>query len=140
MKINTKTKQNIFTEIKSKEIDCFGKLQESDFLERIINLSELPSSDPRYDNMLSDHWQHRINNPSDWDNYWFLTDERIDLINNDELFKKFVCEMLHPSVRNASESKQIKEMMNYYLRKMDTKLSKMNNFMRMVLAHTNLVK
>jgi hypothetical protein len=116
MLINKKTKQHIFDELKSRDVDWSGKLDEADFLTRILDIAELPSNDPRFDNMKSDHWQHRVNN-DDWDYYWIFIDERINLLNDDDLFKKFVCELMHPAVRKAKETKLLRDMFNYYLKK-----------------------
>jgi len=116
MLINKKTKQHIFDELRNRNIDLSGKLEENDFLARVIDLSKLPSDDPRYGDMKADHWQHRINN-DDWDDYWIFGDERTNLLGNDTLFKKFICELMHPAVREAEEAKTLKDMINYYLKK-----------------------
>lgn len=117
MILNRKTKQNIFDEIRSRHIRWSGKLDEVDFLKRFINISEYPSSDSRFDDLSGDIWQHRVINPMDWDDNWIFTDERINLMENDELFKLFLCELLHPTVRDSEEANNIREMLNYYLKK-----------------------
>ncbi len=45
MLINKKTKQHIFDELRNRNIDLSGKLEENDFLARVIDLSKLPSDD-----------------------------------------------------------------------------------------------
>jgi len=108
MKINLKTKQHIVDELKSRHVIWFGKLDD---------MNNLPSNDPRYENMQGDFWQHRINNPNDWDDDWIYSDERIGLMKNDQLFSDFLIELLHPSTREGSDSKSLKDMINYYLKK-----------------------
>lgn len=117
MKISSKTKQHIIDELKSQSVIWFGKLDESNFVSRLVDLATLPSNDPRFENMQGDFWQHRINNPTDWDDNWIYIDERIGLLTNDQLFVDFITEMLHPTVRKAKDAKQLKEMINYYLKK-----------------------
>lgn len=82
-------------------IPTFGRLSELDFLERIYNLEKMPSTDSRFPNAKGDIWQHTINN-YDWDDYWFFTDERFHLArgNDDKYILRFICEMLHPAVRD----------------------------------------
>lgn len=117
MKINLKTKQHIVDELKTRHVVWFGKLEEQDFVAKLVDMNTLPSNDPRYENMQGDFWQHRINNPNDWDDDWIYSDERIGLLKNDQLFSDFITELLHPSTREGSDSKSLKEMINYYLKK-----------------------
>jgi hypothetical protein len=116
MAISTNTKRNIFDEIKIRKISCNGRFEESDFFSRFIDLTALPSTDSRYKNLAGDLWQHRINN-NDWDDYWYLTDERLNLLGDDEIFKTFICEILHPLVRDGDSSKEIKDIFNFYLKR-----------------------
>ena len=83
---------------------CFmhfsGKLSEIDFLSRLYDLDNMPSNDPRFPNAKGDIVQHTVNN-YDWDDYWFFSDDRFHLLNGDDQFLlRFLCEMLHPAVRN----------------------------------------
>lgn len=117
MKINLKTKQHIVDELKTRHVVWYGKLEEQDFVAKLVDMSILPSNDPRYENMQGDFWQHRINNPNDWDDDWIYSDERIGLLKNDQLFSDFIIELLHPSTREGSDSNSLKEMINYYLKK-----------------------
>ena len=41
-----------------------------------------------------------------------IEDERINLLNNDEIFLKFICEMVHPVVR--SETEEVEMLLNIY--------------------------
>lgn len=100
MKILTKTRNNIFKVIKIEGVYWAGNLSEIDFLSQIFDLRSLPSNDSRYNNMHDDVWQHRVNNPNDWEDDWILKDTRINLLNiDDDTFLHFLCEMLHPVVR-----------------------------------------
>lgn len=98
----------------NKETNCFessynvrmpfgGRLSELDFLGRIYDLKSMPSSDYRFANAYGDIHQHTVNN-DDWEPYWFFSDPRFELGNgyDDEYILKFICEMLHPAVRNES--------------------------------------
>ena len=78
-----------------------GRLSELDFLARIYDLENMPSDDRRFANAHGDIWQHTVNN-DDWEPYWFFSDARFKLGNgcDDEYILKFICEMLHPAVRN----------------------------------------
>jgi len=117
MEINKKTKKHIVDELKSRKVNWSGKIEESDFLNRFLDLSTLPSDDSRFKDMAEDYWQHRVNNPNDWDDDWVFDDERINLLGDDIVFKQFICELLHPAVRDADEATTLKDMMNYYLKK-----------------------
>lgn len=77
--------------------DFYGRLNEVEFWSRIFELDGLPSSDARYDTMLGDIYQHRINN-YDWEDDWYL--EKFDLLNADDtVFLKLLVEFFHPEVR-----------------------------------------
>lgn len=78
----------------------YGRLNEIDFLSRLYELDKMPSTDNRFSNARGDIWQHTVNN-DDWDNYWYFSDDRFQLSNgnDDKYILRFICEMLHPSVR-----------------------------------------
>lgn len=77
-----------------------GRLSEIDFLNRIYDLSNLPSTDGRFKDSEGDIWQHTVNN-YDWDNDWVFSDKRFKLrFGDDEVLLSFLCEMFHPEVRN----------------------------------------
>ena len=48
------TRRNIWDGILISEINPFGRLEEPDFLGRIFDLSNMPSSDPRYKDAYKD--------------------------------------------------------------------------------------
>ena len=94
-----------------------GRLDETVFLNRLIDLSTLPSTDGRFDDARGDIWQHRINN-SDWDDDWVYDYAPLGLftIGND-LFLKFLTDLLHPVVRpDSGESRALAQELNDLLR------------------------
>ncbi len=115
-KITQVTRRNIFDTIKIEKIGWNGRLEETEFLSRLYDLSKMPSDDSRYANALGDIWQHRVNN-YDWDDYWVLNDNRFELLSCDDgIFLNFLCEMLHPIVRaDATEVSRLHQMFNEYL-------------------------
>lgn len=99
-KITQLTRRNIFDYIQVEKFWWSGRLEETDFLSRMYDLEKLPSSDSRFINAVGDIWQHRINNPNDWDDNWVFNDSRFNLLNcDDSNFLNFLCEMIHPIVR-----------------------------------------
>ncbi len=78
-----------------------GRFEEIPFFSRIYNLEEMPSYDSRYKNALGDISCHMRWGDYE-DDFWFLTDERFQLRHGDgdEPLLRFICEMLHPAVRN----------------------------------------
>lgn len=95
------------------KIPIYGRLSEIDFLSRIYNLEDMPSTDNRFSNARDDIWQHTVNN-DDWDNFWYFSDSRFHLSNgnDDKYILHFICEMLHPAVRN--EQSQWREYLNKF--------------------------
>lgn len=111
------TRRNIFDFIRVQRIPWSGRLSEKDFLERIFELEKIPSNDSRFKNVAGDIWQHRINNPYDWEDDWIFSDSRFNLLKcDDDLFLSFLCEMLHPIVRdNNSEAENLRAQFNNFL-------------------------
>lgn len=108
------------------EFQYFGKYSEIAFLNRIINLDDLPSFDSRFSNMKQDIRQHTINN-DDWDIDWVFEDERLNLTNDNDLFVKFINNIFHPLVRDeVSEWKNYLNKINEILKfdKMKLKVTK----------------
>lgn len=94
------TRRDIFDHLSIEGISWHGRLEEVAFLERIWDLGSLPSTDGRFRNAAGDIWQHRVNNPYDWEDDWVFTDSRFDLMHGpDDKFLEFLCEMVHPVVR-----------------------------------------
>lgn len=117
-RITELTRRNIFDFIQVEKFWWPGRLDESDFLSRIFNLETIPSTDSRFKNAAGDIWQHRINNPSDWEDNWIFFDKRFDLLNcDDSIFLNFICEMIHPIVRGDSiEVNQLLQIFNENLK------------------------
>ena len=89
----------------SVKMPIYGRLSEIEFLQRLYPLDKMPSTDGRFSNAHDDIWQHTINN-YDWDDYWFFTDSRFHLSNgnDDKYILNFICEMLHPAVRDEKSN------------------------------------
>jgi len=100
--ISELTKRNIIDELKLRNVNWNGRLDEVEFLNRLFNLEDFPSGDSRYENMRGDIWQHRVNN-DDWNYWWVFDDERLNLMGDDDFFLKFIAETIHPVVRSDVE-------------------------------------
>lgn len=97
------TRRNIFDFVQVEGFWWPGRLTEADFLSRIFDLENFESSDNRFQNAAGDIWQHRVNNPNDWEDNWIFSDQRFNLLGcDDSLFLNFLCEMIHPIVRVES--------------------------------------
>ncbi|MEX0668147.1 MAG: hypothetical protein WD061_00185 [Candidatus Saccharimonadales bacterium] len=97
-------------------IDWWGNLEEVEFLKRLYDLKNLPSSDSRYEDAEGDIRQHRYAN-DDWEDDWIFTDERFQLQSSDKALLKFLTETLHPEVRsNKDEVNQIRAKLNELLK------------------------
>ena len=101
-KISQITRRDIFDILKIEDIWWAGKLDETEFLSRLYDLESMPSKDPRFSDAAGDIWQHRLNN-DDWEDNWVFNDERFNLLKCDDAsFLNFLCEMIHPVVREYS--------------------------------------
>lgn len=112
------TRRNIFDVIRVQKMNWAGRLEETEFLARIFDLDSIPSTDSRFKNAEGDIWQHRVNNPYDWNDDWIFSDKRFNLLRcDDEIFLRFLCEMLHPVVRDDKEEiERLQQLFNEYLR------------------------
>ena len=129
--ISSVTRKDLFDELSNLGYLWYGRLDEIQFLNRLYNLKKLPSLDERFKNAQDDIWQHCINNPQDWDNWWVLNDKRFDLLHcPDEDFFKFICEMIHPFVRTENEVNEILPIINKYLNKDNFELFPKNYILR----------
>ncbi len=113
--ITTITRQKIADEIALHKIILGGRLNYADFLNRLYDLNQMPSFDPRYKTAYGD-----INCHSNWGDYepdWLFTDSRFNLLRcSDEDFIRFLKETLHPSVcSNSEELEQLKKLYEKYL-------------------------
>jgi hypothetical protein len=101
------TRRNILQILRSEGVDWSGRLDDVDFLKRIYDLDRLPSHDHRFDSAAGDIWQHTVNNPGDWDDYWIFDDERFNLLGcPDEQFLRFLTEIINPIVRPESKDRE----------------------------------
>lgn len=97
------------------EFDYYGRLDETNFLNRLVNLNELASEDSRFETMAQDIWQHTINN-DDWDVDWIFYDKRLNLLHDGDLFIKLIEQIFHPIVRdNDSNWKEYFDKINEIL-------------------------
>jgi hypothetical protein len=116
-KITEITRRDIRDAIFLEKISLYGRLEEIKFLSRIWNLESMPSTDSRFDNAHRDIWQHTVNN-NDWEEDWVFADTRFNLISgDDEVFLTFLCESIHPVVRqDVTESERLAQLYNSYLK------------------------
>jgi len=117
--ISKDTIGNIIDGLKIDKVNWAGELGEVEFLQRIFNLEEMPSFDSRFETASGDIWQHRENNPDDWEDDWIYDDVRFNLRNGSpDTFLRFLCEVVHPVVRPDKNSAiQIANQFNDQLRK-----------------------
>lgn len=73
------------------------RLTEAEFLSRLYDLTALPSTDPRHENMLGDVHTHCDQFPDDWADDWIFDDARLGL-DDDERLLRVLAETLHPEV------------------------------------------
>ena len=123
MKISKVTRRDIVDAIRVESVNWNGRLNEIEFLERLLELSSLPSTDPNFPDAEGDIWQHRVNN-DDWDNDWVFTDSRFNFLNgDDEACLRFLCETMHPEVRpDTTEAEHLCQMYNRHLKNDDFQL------------------
>ena len=113
-KITQITRRNIFDFILAEGFWWSGRLGEAEFLSRIFDLENIQSYYSRFPNFAGDIWQHRVNNPNDWEDNWIFSDNRFNLLGcDDSIFLNFLCEMIHPIVRvDSSEVNRLLQIFN----------------------------
>jgi hypothetical protein len=118
MRITKITRRDIADAIMVERVNWGGRLEEPEFLARIFDLNSLPSTDSRFSNAAGDIWQHRVNNPDDWEDDWFFYDRRFNLMGcDDEIFLRFLCETVHPVVRaDVTEAERLCQLYNSFLK------------------------
>lgn len=117
-KISEATRRDLVDYLLLEKVHWAGRLEEPDFLARIFDVNALPSKDHRFTNAYRDIWQHRVNNPNDWEDDWVFYDSRFDLLHaDDDQFLTFLCETLHPVVRSDPEEvERLRQTYNHFLR------------------------
>ncbi len=104
--ISEVTRRAILDYIIGTGVNWAGRLQEDEFLARLYDLPNLPSTDFRFNNAAGDIRQHRIN-WEDWESDWTFYDPRFNLLRaSDVEFLRFLCETIHPVVRPDAEQGQ----------------------------------
>lgn len=116
-RISALTRRNLFDALTLRHTAWSGRLEETQFLGRIFDLTQMPSTDPRHEDAAGDIWQHRLANPGDWPDDWIFRDDRFALIGcDDETLLRFLCEMLHPEVRpDTAEVEILRTLINKHL-------------------------
>lgn len=90
---------NVLDGLRLENAAWHGQLDDVEFLSRLFDLQQLPSTDSRFKDAAVDIWQHCCNN-DDWERDWVFTDSRFQLTNGPaDQFLRFLCEVLHPVVR-----------------------------------------
>lgn len=88
MTITKITRSEIIDKILLAEKAFHGRLDLISFLDKIWDLSNLPSTDSRFSDAKGDIWQHMVRN-EDW-SYSELLSSRLNLIDSDDkTFKNF---------------------------------------------------
>jgi hypothetical protein len=112
MNISEVTRRNIFDNLSVGKINWSGRLSEVDFLGRLYDLSQMRSFDHRFGDAAGDIHQHRIMN-YDWESDWIFSDPRFNLLRcEDEVFLRFLCEMIHPIVQPDEE--EVKKLLKIF--------------------------
>jgi hypothetical protein len=116
-RITPLTRREIFDYVRTDGGPWWGRLDEVDFLARVFDLEALPSTDSRFKTASGDIWQHRINNPTDWDDDWVFSDSRFELASGpDEILLEFLAQMVHPVVQpDIDRAREIVEHVNELL-------------------------
>jgi hypothetical protein len=117
MTISRQTRKNIVDWLTVEEVPWSGRLSEERFLDRVVDLDALTSTDPRYGTARADIRQHRVNN-YDWAEDWIYSYEPLSLLaTTDAVFGSFLTEMLHPVVRpDSAAARTLARELNAFLR------------------------
>ncbi|GEN89786.1 hypothetical protein [Oceanobacillus sojae] len=107
------TRRNIMNELYTRG-NIEGKLEITDFLNRIWSLENMSSTDFRFNNAQEEISQHMINN-LDWDEP-YLYEVYLDVLTaTDETIIQFLELIIHPIVRDPIEAKEYLEVINSHL-------------------------
>jgi len=112
------TRQAIFDKLTLSKFSWAGRMEEHEFIARLYDLQNTPSTDGRYRTASEDIWKHRVMN-NDWSDDWIMTDSRFDLMHApDNDFLRFLAESIHPAVRrDEKESQELAALYNEELRR-----------------------
>jgi hypothetical protein len=106
LRVPRQTRDAILQELRGAKIAWYGILDDVEFLGRLWDLDELPSTDGRFNTARADIQQHRFAN-FDWEDDWIYNDMRFDLLDcPDDTFLRFLCETVHPNVRKDTDQAQ----------------------------------
>lgn len=79
----------------------YGRFEIVDFLKRLYNLADWESKDPRVDNAEEEITMHIHN--GDYPDNWIFEDERFQLFDGEDyILLNFICEVVHPEVRDEN--------------------------------------
>ena len=108
----------VLDEMRARQTVWYGALDDVRFLERLFDLSAMPSFDSRYQNAAQDIHQHCVNN-DDWPLDWVYSDDRFNLYTlAQQKFLEFIAEVLHPIVRTeVTEQTELATAFNGHLRR-----------------------
>ncbi len=81
--ISRATRKNVLDWLRVRNVNPSGALDEESFLDRFVDLDDLPSTDARFDSARYDLRQHRFAN-YDWDDDWIYSYPPLDLLNGQE--------------------------------------------------------
>lgn len=118
MEISKKTKLELYKTLEKEESLIFDPSFEKwmPFLDNIWNLRTLPSEDARYTNAYDDVVQHTVNNDDLTHDELFI--ERLKLLENDQIFIKFIEHIINPEFReNEDDIVRFVLIINSYLEK-----------------------
>lgn len=104
MKLSKKIKLELYN-LLNKEVDAFGDSGDDGiipFLSEIWDLTSMKSEDNRYKNALGDFVQHLVRNPEDY-SYDYVFQERLNLINDDKAYTKFIETIVSPKFRKGED-------------------------------------
>jgi hypothetical protein len=110
------TRRAIADYLAGSNIRWSGRLSEPEFLARLYDLQNVPSTDYRFSTAAGDIFQHRVRN-DDWNADWVFYDARFNLLHAaDEDFLRFLADTIHPVVRpDPSEANALAEVYNQEL-------------------------
>lgn len=111
------TRRAIADDLALANLPWSGRLPEDAFLGRLYDLTTLPSTDARFSDARGDIWRHRVLKV-DWPPDWVFTDVRFGLLwCPNQQFVRFLCETLHPAVRDdPGEVTRVRDTYNRRLR------------------------